>query len=127
MKTVLYFTTNVATGVFGTAQIFDNDGNPLQASADGGAPSSTITITVSRHRVTRVVLSGDETLRSGWIKLTMSAEAHLVTSAIFQTFNGASLASEASVLEAASVKRGLIYVKTSAGSSNIGVAFVNSE
>src|SRR5262245_9676702 len=47
MKTVLYFTTNVATGVFGTANIFDNDGNPLNASADGGPPASSIAFTVS--------------------------------------------------------------------------------
>src|SRR5207244_13075046 len=31
MKTVLYLTTNATTGVFGTADIFDQDGNPLAA------------------------------------------------------------------------------------------------
>src|SRR5205085_12482326 len=66
MKTVLYLTTNVSTGVFGTADIFNNDGSPLTASADGAAPSSSITFTVPGNRVSRVVLSGDPVLRSGW-------------------------------------------------------------
>src|SRR5262245_53857461 len=91
MKTVLYFTTNISTGVFGTVDIFDNDGNPLLASADGGAPSSTTTFTVPGNRVSRLVLSGDQTLRSGWIRLTLPASVHLVTSAVFQTFIGANL------------------------------------
>src|SRR5205823_5961371 len=71
MKTVLYFTTNVPSGVFGTADIFDDDGNPLPASADGAAPASSMTVTVPGNRVVRIVLSSDQTLRSGWIRLTL--------------------------------------------------------
>jgi hypothetical protein len=126
MKTVLYFTTNVSTGVFGTANIFDDDGNPLNASADGGAPSSSIAFTVSGNRVSRIVLSGDQTLRSGWIRLTLSGSVHLIASAVFQTFNGAALVSEASVLESPAIGHGLIYVKTVGGAANVGVAFANS-
>ena len=127
MKTVLYLTTNVTTGVFGTAAIFDNDGNPLVASADGAAPASSITFTVSGNRVTRIVLSGDATLRSGWIRLTLSGNVHLVTNAIFQTFNGTNLVSEASVLESLSIKNGLIYVKSQSGAANVGIALANHE
>ena len=127
MKTVLYFTTNVPSGVFGTANIFDNDGNPLAASADGGQPSSAITFTVPGNRVTRVVLDGDQTLRSGWIRLTLSGQVHLIASAIFQTFNGADLISEAGVLESAQVFNSLIYVKSESGKSNVGVAVANSQ
>jgi hypothetical protein len=126
MKTVLYFTTNVTTGVFGTADIFDNDGNPLKASVNGEAPASSFTFTVNGNRVSRIVLSGDETLRSGWIRLSLPGTVHLITSAIFQTFVGSNLTSEASVLESKPAKRGLIYVKTRAGTSNIGLAFANS-
>jgi hypothetical protein len=127
MKTVLYFTTNVATGVFGTAQIYDSSGNPLAASADGGTPSSSITFTVAGNRVSKVVLSGDQTLRSGWIRLTLPGSVHLIASAVFQTFIGQGLVSEASVLESPAIERGLIYVKTQAGAANVGVAFANSE
>src|SRR6185369_13007198 len=56
LNTVLYFTTTVSSGVFGTAQIFDDNGNPLPASADGAAPASSFTFTVPGNRVTRVVL-----------------------------------------------------------------------
>jgi hypothetical protein len=125
MKTVLYFTTNVTAGVTGTADIFDDDGNPLSASADGAAPSSSVSFTVASNRVTRIVLSGDETLRSGWIRATLSGPVNLITSAVFQTFNGTTLASEASVLESEPVQRGLIYVKFQPG-TNVGVAFANS-
>jgi len=127
MKTVLYFTTNVPTGVFGTANIFDNDGNPLAASADGGQPSSSLTFTVLGNRVSRIVLDGDQTLRSGWIRLTLSGEVHLIASAVFQTFNGSNLISEAGVLESASVFNSLIYVKSESGKSNVGVAVANSQ
>src|SRR5207247_5436727 len=87
IKTVLYFTTNVSTGVFGTADIFDNDGNPLPASADAAARSSSLTFTVPGNRVSRVVLTGDQTLRSGWIRLTLPGSVHLIANAVFQTFN----------------------------------------
>jgi hypothetical protein len=126
-KTVLYFTTNVSTGVFGTANIFDNDGNPLAASADGAAPSSAITFTVPGNRVTRMVLDGDETLRSGWLRLTLSGSVNLVASAVFQTFNGPNLISEAGVLESAPVFNSLIYVKAQSGISNVGVAVANAQ
>ncbi len=127
MKTVLYFTTNVSTGVFGTAEIFDNDGKPLAASPDGAAPSSSITFTVNGNRVNRIVLGGDQTLRSGWIRLTLSGRVHFICNAVFQTFNGTNLVSEASVLESAPISRGLIYVKTQSGLTNVGVAFANSQ
>lgn len=127
MRTVLYLTTNVSTGVFGTADIFDNDGNPLAASADGAAPASSIAITVAGNQVKRIVLSGDATLRSGWIRLTLSGTVHLIANAVFQTFNGSTLASEASVLDSDSINRGLIYVKVHAGDANVGVAFANAQ
>ena len=127
MKTVLYFTTNVSSGVFGTAEIFDNDGNPLAASADGAATSSSIAFTVSGNRVSRLVLNGDQTLRSGWIRLTLSGSVHFIASAVFQTFDGPNLVSEASVLESTPISRGLLYVKTESDLSNIGIAFANSQ
>jgi len=127
MKTVLYFTTNVSSGVFGTADIFDDNGIPLAASADGAAPAVSITFTVPGNRVSRIVLSGDSTLRSGWVRLTLPGTVHLIASAVFQTFSGTTLVSEASVLESAAVNRGLIYVKTQSGRANVGVAFANSQ
>ena len=127
MKTVLYFTTNVSSGVFGTADIFGDNGNPLAASADGAAPAASIAFTVPGNRVSRIVLSGDSILRSGWIRLTLPGTVHLIASAVFQTFSGTTLVSEASVLESAAVNRGLIYVKTQSGRANVGVAFANSQ
>jgi len=126
MKTVLYFTTNVSSGVSGTAEIFDNDGSPLTASADGAPPASSIAFTVSGNRVKRLVLSGDENLRSGWIRLTLSGSVHFIASAVFQTFDGPNLVSEASVLESTPISQGLLYVKTESNLSNVGVAFANS-
>jgi len=127
MTTVLYLTTNASTGVVAIADIFDDNGNPLAASANGAAPASSIPITVLGNRVTRVVLTGDGTLRSGWMRLTLPGRVHLITSAIFQTFRGPNLISEASVLESPQVTRGLIYVKSQPGLANIGIAFANPE
>jgi hypothetical protein len=127
MKTVLYLTTDVASGVLGTIDIFDNDGNPLPASPDGGSPASSIPFSVLGNRVVRIVLSGDETLRSGWMRLTLSSAVHLISSAVFQTFSGSQLVSEASVLESPQVKRGLIYINNQPGIENIGVAFANAQ
>src|SRR5205814_1998255 len=97
-------------------------------SADGGATfSSSIPFTVSGNRVSRVVLSGDQTLRSGWIRLTLGSSVHLIANAVFETFNGSSLVAEASVLESPPISRGLIYLKTRAGAANVGIAFANSQ
>jgi hypothetical protein len=77
--------------------------------------------------VSRIVLSGDQTLRSGWIRLKNgSGTVNLTVSAVFQTFSGDTLASEASVLESPLITAGLIYAKTQSGTSNVGVAFSNS-
>jgi hypothetical protein len=127
MKTVLYFTTNVTSGVFGTADIFDNDGNPLAASANGSAPSTSTTFTVPGNRVSRIVLDGDQILRSGWLRLTLSGPVHLIASAVFQTFNGPTLISEAGVLESTPALSSLIYVRSEAGKSNVGLAVANSQ
>ena len=127
MTTVLYLTTNASSGISLTADIFDDNGNPLSASADGAAPASSIRLTVLSDRVTRVVLSGDQTLRSGWIRLTLPGMLHLIANAVFQTFSGPNLVSEASVLESPQVTRGLIYVKGQAGLSNVGIAFANPQ
>jgi hypothetical protein len=51
---------------------------------------------------------------------------NLTVSAVFQTFNGATLASEASVLESPATRGGLIYVRTQSATSNVGVAFANA-
>jgi len=127
MKTVLYFTTNAASGVSGTAQIFDHDGNLVLTAVDGKPPSPTIDITVFRNHVSWMVLGGDQTLRSGWLRLTLSGNVQLTMSAVFQTFVGSNLVSEASALEAPAVNNGLIYLKTQSGSSNVGVALLNSQ
>jgi hypothetical protein len=127
MTTVLYLTTNESTGLVALADLFDDNGSPLAASADGAAATSSIPISVFSNRVTRVVLTGDETLRSGWMRLTLPGPVHLITSAIFQTFEGPNLVSEASVLESPQVTRGLIYVKSQPGLANIGIAFANPQ
>jgi hypothetical protein len=126
MRTLLYFTTNVPEGVSGTAEILDNNGNLIAASVNGAAPSSSFSITVPGNRVARVELSGDDVLRSGWIRLTLSSSVHLVTSAVFQTFNGATLLSEAGVTETTPTQRGLVYVKKFPG-TDVGVAISNSD
>ena len=126
LNTVLYFTTTVSSGVFGTAQIFDDNGNPLAASADGEAPASSFTFTVPGNRVTRVVLTGDQTLRGGWIQLTLSSAVDLGVSALFQTVNGSTVTAEASALESIPNKNGLVYVKQSS-TTRVGVAFANSQ
>ncbi|HEU5239023.1 MAG TPA: hypothetical protein VFU37_17970 [Pyrinomonadaceae bacterium] len=126
LNTVLYFTTTVSTGVFGTAQIFDDDGNPLAASADGAPPATSFTFTVPGNRVTRVVLTGNDTLRGGWILLTLPSSVDLGVSAIFQTVNGSTVTAEASVLESTPGKNGLVYVKQSS-TTRVGVGFANSQ
>jgi hypothetical protein len=127
IKTILYLTTNVSSGVFGTIDIFDNDGNPLVASADGASPASSMTLTVPGNRVTRIVLTGDRTLRAGWLRLTLSGGVHLIASAVFQTLSGSNLVSETSVFVSPQAMHGLLYVKSQAGLANVGVALANPQ
>jgi hypothetical protein len=126
MKTLLYFTTNVPEGVSGTAEILDNNGNLIAASANGAPASSSFSFNVPGNRVTRVELSGDQVLRSGWIRLTLPERAHLVTNAVFQTFARTALVSEAGVTETTPTQRGLVYVKKFPG-TDVGVAISNND
>jgi hypothetical protein len=126
-KTALYLTTSVTAGVTGVADIFDDNGNPIAASANGGAPSSHFAFTVLGSRVMKIVLSGDVTLQAGWLRLTLPGNASLVVNAVFQTYTGATLASEASVLESPADTEALISVSVLSGVTNVGVALANPQ
>jgi hypothetical protein len=126
-KTVLYLTTPVTAGVTGVADIFDDNGNPIAASANGGTPSSHFAFTVLGSRVMKIELSGDVTLRAGWVQLTLPGNAALVVNAVFQTYTGATLASEASVLESPADTEALISVNVLSGVTNVGVALANPQ
>jgi hypothetical protein len=75
----------------------------------------------------KIVLSGDVTLRAGWVQLTLPGNASLVVNAVFQTYNGVTLASEASVLESPGDTEALISVNVRSGVTNIGVALANPQ
>jgi hypothetical protein len=126
-KTALYLTTPVTAGVTGVADIFDDNGNPIAASANGGTPSSHFAFTLLGSRVMKIVLSGDATLRAGWVQLTLPGNAALVVNAVFQTYTGATLASEASVLESPADTEALISVNVLSGVTNVGVALANPQ
>jgi hypothetical protein len=123
----LYLTTPVTAGVTGVADIFDDNGNPIAASANGGTPSSHFAFTVLGSRVMKIELSGDVTLRAGWVQLTLPGNAALVVNAVFQTYTGATLASEASVLESPADTEALISVNVLSGVTNVGVALANPQ
>jgi hypothetical protein len=126
-NTILYLTTDQAAGVSGTIDIFDDNGNPLPASANGAAQASSIPFSVLGSRVTRIVLSGGPIEQSGWIRLTMASSVDLIANAVFQTFTGSVLASEAGVLDSPPNPGGVIYVNVQPGFSDVGVAFANSQ
>jgi hypothetical protein len=125
-QTILYLTTTATNGVAGTVDIFDDNGNPIAASPNGDVPSAHFNFSVLGLRVTRIVLSGDNTLHVGWIRLTLPASVPLIVNAVFQTFSGPNLTGEASVLESPSVTQAGVFVHVQNGVSNIGVAFANS-
>jgi hypothetical protein len=125
-QTILYLTTTATNGVAGTVDIFDDNGNPIAASPNGDVPSAHFNFSVLGNRVTRIVLSGDNTLHAGWVRLTLPASVPLIVNAVFQTFSGPNLTGEASVLEAPSVTQAGVFVHVQNGVSNIGVAFANS-
>jgi hypothetical protein len=71
-------------------------------------------------------LTGSSALQAGWIQITLpSTSTALVVNAVFQTYQGSTLVSEASVLEALQDIEGMIYVNVQPGATNIGVALAN--
>jgi hypothetical protein len=116
------------SGVTGQASMFNDSGNPIAASANGGAASSSFTFSVLSNRVTRIVLTGTSTLQAGWIQITLpSTSTALVVNAVFQTYQGTTLTSEASVLEAVQDTEGMMFVNVQPGVTNIGVALANPQ
>jgi hypothetical protein len=135
-QTTLYLTTfsgftssgtpGSLSGVTGQASMFNDNGNPIAASANGGAASSSFTFSVLSNRVTKIVLTGSSTLQAGWIQITLPSQSTaLVVNAVFQTYQGSTLTSEASVLEAVQDTEGMMYVNVQPGVTNIGVALAN--
>jgi hypothetical protein len=127
-KTALYLTTSVPGGVTGVADIFDDNGNPIAAFTNGSSTSSShFAFSVLSGTVMKIVLSGTATLQAGWVRLTLPNNASLVVNAVFQTYTGATLASEASVLESPADTEGLISVNVQSGVTNVGVALANPQ
>jgi hypothetical protein len=114
------------TLVTGQASIFDDNGNPISASANGGAPSASFTFNVLANHVMKIVLSGGAALQAGSILITVpSTQTQLIVNAVFQTSQGPSLVSEASVLESVQDIEGMLYVNVQPGVTNDGVALAN--
>jgi hypothetical protein len=127
-QTVLYLTTT-SSGLTGQANLFDNNGNPIAATANGGAtPVSGFRFSVEAGSVFKITLSGGSALQQGWLQLTQSDRtAPLIVNALFQTYNGPTVISEANVLESPVSPKGLIYVHLTPGITNIGVALANPQ
>jgi hypothetical protein len=125
-QTTVYLSS--PNNVTGQANMFDDQGNPIAASANGGPASSSFTFTVQSNRVTKIVLTGTSTLQAGWMQITLpSTTTPLVVNAVFQTYQGSNLVSEASVLEALQDTEGMMYVAVQPGVTDIGVALANPQ
>jgi hypothetical protein len=128
-QTILYLTNPTSSGVSGTVNLLDNDGNPLAATANGGAtPLSKFSFSVLPGSVFKITLSGGAALQQGWLQLSQSLRTiPLIVNALFQTFNGPTVVSEADVLESPDLPDGLVYVHLTPGITDIGVALANPQ
>jgi hypothetical protein len=126
-KTVLYFTNSLTTGASGVVDIFDDNGNPISASANGGVPSSNFAFNVTSKGVNKIVLSGTPTLQAGWVRITFPTSTPVVVNAVFQTYTGSTIASEAGVTESIADTEALIYATVQSGVTNVGVALANPQ
>jgi hypothetical protein len=80
--------------------------------------------------VFKIALSGGSALQAGWAALSTtlpSPQTPLIINALFQTYNGSTVISEASVLESPSSTEGLVYVNLNPGITNVGVALANPQ
>ncbi|HEY2381829.1 MAG TPA: hypothetical protein VGK48_11680 [Terriglobia bacterium] len=127
LQTVLYLTNPSLSGVTGQASLFDNNGNPIAASANGGAPQSSFAFTVLGGGVMKITLSGGSTLQQGWVFLTLPSQTTLIVNALFQTYNGPTVISEASVLATPPQTEGLVYVNLAPNLTDIGLALANPQ
>lgn len=125
-QTVLYLTNPTGSSITGgQINLFDNNGNPLAASANGSAAATSFPFSFAAGSVFKIALSGGSTLQSGWAELTVPTGTSLIINALFQTYNGPTVISEASVLESPAQTEGLIYVNLTPGTTNVGVALAN--
>jgi hypothetical protein len=123
-QTILYLSTSAPVGVSGVADVLDDSGNLISVSANGSATNGHFNFSVLSNRVMKIVLSGSPTLQAGWVRLTLPSSVPLVVNAVFQTYNGSTLQSEASVLESVVDTEALVYVSSA---PNIGIALVNPQ
>lgn len=124
-QTTLFMSTTATNGLSGVAAFMDDNGNLIPVSANGTPTSGQFNFTVLGNRVTKIILSGSSTLRSGWVSLTLPSSAPLIVDAVFQSGpNGSSATAEASVLDSPPDTESLIYVS---GTDSIGVALANPQ
>lgn len=125
-ETALYLTTTASGGVMGVADIFDDNGNPIDISANGGAPGSHFPFSVLTNGVTKIMLSGNSAVQVGWVRLTLPQSESLIVNAVFETMIGSTIASEAGVLEAPPITGGLIFADQT-DVENAGLNFANPQ
>src|SRR5215475_13808779 len=122
----LYLTTTAPGGVTGVADIFDDNGNPINVSANGGAPGSHFAFTVLTNGVMKIMLSSSSAVQVGWLQVTLPQSEPLIVNAVYQTMNGSNVVTEAGVLEAPPITGGMIYADQ-AGVESVGLAFANPQ
>jgi hypothetical protein len=125
-QTALFLTTTASSSVTGVADIFDDNGNPINVSANGGAPGSHFAFTVLTNGVMKIMLSSNSAVEVGWVRLTLPQSEPLIVNAVFETMNGSNVVSEAGVLESPPITGGLMFADQS-GPENAGVNFANPQ
>jgi hypothetical protein len=125
-QTALFLTTTASGGVTGVADIFDDNGNPINVSANGGSPSSHFAFTVLTNGVMKIMLSGNSTVQAGWVRLTLPQSEPLIVNEVYETMNGSDIVTEAGVLESPQITGGLFYADQT-GVENVGIAFANPQ
>jgi hypothetical protein len=123
-QTILYLSTVSPGGVSGVVDVLSDSGNTIPVTANGSATSGHFNFSVFTNEVMKIVLSSSSTLQAGWVRFTLPSSVPLVVNAVFQTYNGSALQSEASVLESLVDTEALVYVSSA---PNIGVALINPQ
>jgi hypothetical protein len=123
-KTELLLTNGSDANTTATLSFFSDTGDPLDVPV-GDITASSFTFPIAAHGSAMIPTSGSSpNFTGGWAKVTCSHSANLSGNAIFQSFNGSDLFSEASIPAAPAISSARFYADEEGG-FNTGLAVAN--
>lgn len=110
-----------------TLQLYDDQGNPMPASIDGGAPAATFSLALPGRTIRVLVLAAAGPARAGWVAIGTDSAPVQVSARFVVAAGSGAVADTVAVLPPENDRNWTVFFRRESPSENVGVALANPE